>query len=216
MSENYQPQGQQKPDAQPTAYQPQNYQPQQPAPKSNKVILIIVIALAIALILAVGALVYVVINNNQGGDTINNNSRGGDTFINHSTTSSKKEPGPESALERLKNGMASMNIEMIADSFAPEYSGPLKSLVSLGSSFAGIDINDMVGVMPLIGMMSGVDSQSYMPSVSYTIHEKEVRGDTARMYVTLVIRSAYETETMEGWFGARKIDGAWYLTDGGY
>lgn len=174
-----------------------------PTPKNSKTTLIIVIALAIALILAVGALVYIVINNNNGGETI----------INNATAAAKNEPGPESALERLKDGMASMDLEMIADSFAPEYSGPLKSLVNLASSFAGVNLNDLIGVVPMVGMMSGEEYQSMMPSVSYTVHEKEVNGDTARMYVTLIIRSAGESESMQGWFGVRKIDGKWYLTD---
>ncbi len=117
--------------------------------------------------------------------------------------------GPEQTLEEFELAYNMLDAEAMLDCIAPKYSAPLKAGMSVLSKLVGIEVNDVISMIPLLSMF---DTDVDMPQVRFNVLDVTINGKTATidMEITAYYSGTAETVRLRN-AGFIKQNGTWYI-----
>lgn len=123
--------------------------------------------------------------------------------------------GPEDVVERFVSAYNSVDLEKMLDCLEPSIARPMKSVIGLANALIGVDVNDIIGALPILAAMMPEESGSYasMPKMSCVINDTVIDGKYATVNATFTVTADGErnTETLD--LHCVKVDGDWYITE---
>ncbi len=122
-----------------------------------------------------------------------------------------KTAGPESTVEKFETALNSMDADLLLDCFQPSVAKPIRSLLNLFSSAAGIEIRDVFSMIP---MLSWFDSYSEQPKFDFKILDSKVDGDTAMLTMEITTTVDGSKDVVKTIGGFIKVNGEWYIDEG--
>lgn len=138
-----------------------------------------------------------------------------------SMTACASEEKPEAALDKFCAGYNALDINKVLDSLDPAVAAPYKALMKLGSKLLGVEINDLVQLLPLADLIDpSMNISGTQPKISYVLNSKTIEGNTAILNVTLTVKAGSQVQTTTDYMKMIKVDGTWYISmdsvDGSY
>lgn len=123
--------------------------------------------------------------------------------------------GPEAVVERFVSAYNAVDLDKMLDCLEPSIARPMKSVMGLANALIGVDVNDIIGVLPILASMIPEGSGSYasMPKLRCVINDTAIDGSYATVNVTFTVTADGERNTDTFDLHCVKVDGDWYITE---